>query len=74
MSEKQIPFNIKEIMEQTATEYVGKQVNQYAEVYVATFYINKKEYALYTIIDLDTEYRNLVVVNENLTIINKMED
>lgn len=74
MKVKQIPFNIKEIMEQTAKKYVGKKVNEYAEVYVATLYINYKEYALYTIVDLDTEYRNLVVVDENLTIIDKLEE
>ena len=70
---KQIPFDIDEVMKQTAPEYVGERVNKYCDVYVATFYINEKEYALYTIVDLNTEYKNLVVVDESLTIINKIK-
>lgn len=70
---KNIEFDINEIMWQTPEKYVGHEVNQYTETYVATFCDKGNTYNLFTIADPDNEYRNLVVVDNNGTIIKKLK-
>ena len=70
---KKIEFNIDEILQQTPEQYAGQEANQYIAIYVATFYDNGNIYDLFTIADLDDEYRGLVVVGEHNTIIKKLK-
>lgn len=72
---KQIWFNLTDILRKTSKEYVGKYVWDFSEVYVATIYdSDKKQYDLYTIVDLDTEYKNLVIVdNKTMRIVDKVK-
>lgn len=74
-TEKQIWFNLTDILRKTSKEYVGKYVWDFSEVYVATIYdSDKKQYDLYTIVDLDTEYKNLVIVdNKTMRIVDKVK-
>lgn len=69
--EKSLYFNISEIMADTDDYVVGSRINEYYSVWVATFHHNEKEYDLYTIYDLDTNYSELVVAY-NGKIINKI--
>lgn len=69
---RQIKFDLDGIMKQTSKYVVGKSIYNFVSVYVASIVEDGKEYGLYTIADLTNDYRNLVIADDQETIIKEM--
>jgi len=67
-----IKINIQSILKSTPSYMVGKEVIEYASVYVASFTQDDKNYTINAVFDTDTEVKELVIANDDDIIVNEI--